>query len=119
MAYNVKLADRIRESIAHLSNVEEKQMFGGISFMVNGKMCVGVVKDEMMCRINPDMDETVLEMNGCRIMDFTGKKMKGYIFVNEDGIKAKKDFDYFVKLSLDFNEQAKASKKKNRRVGTY
>lgn len=119
MAYNEKLADRIRESISHLSNVEEKQMFGGICFMVDGKMCVGVVKDEMMCRINPEINETVLEMNGCRQMDFTGKQMKGYVFVSEDGIKSKKEFEYFINLSLDFNTIAKASKKKRRRSSAY
>ena len=114
MAYNVTLADRIRESVAHLPNVEEKHMFGGLTFMVDGKMCVGVVKDEMMCRINPDMNEAVLEMNGCRQMDFTGKLMKGYVFVSEDAIKSKKDFDYFINLSLEFNSIAKAAKKKRR-----
>lgn len=112
MAYNVKLADRIREELVDLTNIEEKQMFGGLCFMVNGKMCIGVVKDEMMCRINPDMDETVLEMNGCRPMDFTGKRMKGYVFVSEDGIKTKKRFEYFMSLCLEFNSIAKAAKKK-------
>src|ERR1700741_5315050 len=112
MAYSEKMADRIRESIAHISNVEEKQMFGGVCFMVNGKMCVGVVKEEMMCRINPEMDATVLEMQGCRQMDFTGKKMKGYVFVSEEGLKTKKQFDYFIDLSLEFNTLAKPAKKK-------
>lgn len=112
MAYNELLADKIRESVSHLPNVEEKNMFGGVSFMVNGKMCIGVVKDEMMCRINPDLDEIVLEMNGCRPMDFTGKRMKGYVFVCDEALKTKKQFDYFIKLCLDFNEQAKSSKKK-------
>lgn len=111
MAYNETLADKIRESVSHLPNVEEKNMFGGVSFMVNGKMCIGVVKDEMMCRINPDLDEIVLEMNGCRPMDFTGKRMKGYVFVSDEALKTKKQFDYFIQLCLDFNEQAKSSKK--------
>lgn len=111
MAYNEKLGDKIREVLVDEENIEEKAMFGGLCFMVNGKMCVGVVKDEMMCRINPDMDETVLEMDGCRPMDFTGKRMKGYVFVSEDGIKTKKQFDYFISLCLEFNSIAKASKK--------
>jgi TfoX/Sxy family transcriptional regulator of competence genes len=112
MAFNEKLADRIRESLVNEKQVEEKNMFGGVCFMVNGKMCVGVVKDEMMCRIDPEMDETVLEKAGCRRMDFTGKPMKGYVFISSEGMKTKKAFDYWINLCLDFNSTAKASKKK-------
>lgn len=112
MPFNEKLNDRIREAIAHLNDVEEKHMFGGTCFMVNGKMCLGVVKDEMMCRINPEVYEEVLEKKGCREMVFTGKPMKGYVFVNEDGMKTQKDFDYWINLCLAFNSKAKSSKKK-------
>jgi TfoX/Sxy family transcriptional regulator of competence genes len=112
MAYNEKLADRIREAIAHLPKVEEKQMFGGACFMVNGKMCVGVVKDEMMCRIDPALDEIVLEKHGCRPMDFTGRPMKGYVYISNEGMKTKKDFDYWIGLALDFNKNAKAISKR-------
>ena len=112
MAYNEKITNRIREQLAALPKVEEKEMMGGIAFMVNDKMCVGVVKDEMMCRIDPDVYETALEKNGCRPMDFTGKPMKGWVFVSEEGIKSKKDFEYWINLALAFNVKAKASKKK-------
>lgn len=114
MAFNEKLNDRIREAMAHLPKVEEKYMFGGTCYMLNGKMCVGVVKDEMMCRINPDVYEEALEKNGCREMVFTGKPMKGYVFVSEEGMKTKKEFDYWIKLCLEFNSIAKASKKKKK-----
>ena len=80
--------------------------------MLKGKMCIGVVKDEMMCRIDPDIYETALEKNGCREMIFTGKPMRGYVFISEEGMKTKKDFDYWIGLCLDFNNKAKASKKK-------
>lgn len=112
MAYDEKLAERIRERLADHKNIEEKEMMGGIAFMLNGKMCVGVVKDEMMCRIDPDLYKEVLEKQGCREMDFTGRPMKGWIFVDDTGMKSKKDFDYWLNLSLDFNKKAKASKKK-------
>ncbi len=112
MAFNEKLADRIRESLADVPKVEEKNMFGGVCFMVDGKMCIGVVKDEMMCRIDPEQAETALEKNGCRPMDFTGRPMKGYVYISDDGMKKKKDFDYWVGLCLEFNAKAKASKKK-------
>lgn len=112
MAFDEKLSDRIREAVQHIPKVEEKLMFGGVCFMINGKMCMGVVKDEMMCRIDPTLDELVLERNGCRQMDFTGKPMKGYVFISAEGMKSKKDFDYWISLCLDFNSKARASKKK-------
>ncbi len=112
MAFDEKLVDRIREMLVDLPKVEEKHMFGGVCFMVNGKMCVGVVKDEMMCRIDPKMDEIVLEKEGCRPMDFTGKRMKDYVFVSEEAIKTQKAFEYWINLCLEFNVQAKASKKR-------
>ena len=112
MAFDEKLVDRIRESLVDAKKVEEKNMFGGVCFMVDGKMCIGVVKDEMMCLIDPEMDASVLEKNGCRKMDFTGKPMKGYVFVAHEGMKTKKAFEYWVDLCLEFNSKAKASKKK-------
>lgn len=112
MAYNENLADRIRQSLAVVKNVKEKKMMGGLTFMGNDKMCIGIIKDEMMCRIEPGLQETALKKAGCRIMDFTGKPMKGYVMVNEKGMKTKKEFDYWINLCLDFNERAKSSKNK-------
>lgn len=112
MAYNESLANRIREALSTLSNVEEKEMMGGLTFMVNDKMCVGIIKDELMCRIDPDFHETAVEIPGCRTMDFTKRPMKGYIMVDENAMKSKKDFDYWINLSLEFNSKAKSSKKK-------
>ncbi len=112
MAYNQKLADRVRERMAELPNVDEKEMMGGLVFMYNGKMCVGVVKDELMCRIDPALHNDSVEKLGCRTMDFTKRPMKGYIFVEDIGMKSQKDFDYWIDLALDFNKKAKASKKK-------
>ena len=112
MAYNEKLAARIRERLEELPNIEEKQMMGGLTFMYNGKMCLGIIKDEMMCRIDPDIYEEVLERRGCRQMDFTGRPMIGYVLIDETGMSNKKDFEYWIGLSLDFNKKAKSSKKK-------
>ena len=114
MAYNKQLSDRIRTALMDLENIEEKEMFGGVCYMVDGKMCVGVVKDEMMCRINPAVYEEVLEKQGCREMVFTGKPMRGYVFVDESGIKSKKQFEYWINLCLEFNKLAKSSKKKKK-----
>lgn len=112
MAYSEKMADRIREALAGQKNIEEKKMFGGLCFMVNDKMCIGVNQDEIMCRIDPDIYDEAVERNGARPMDFTGRPMKGYVFVSEDSIKKKSDFDYWIKLCLEFNKKAKASKKR-------
>jgi hypothetical protein len=111
MAFNERLAQRIREALAGLPEVVEKKMFHGICFMVNGKMCICVRLDEMLCRIGPHGYAAALEMNYCRPMIHNGRTMTGFVFVSQEGIKKKKDFDYWVQLSLSFNKEAKASKK--------
>ena len=112
MAYNQKLADRIREELINLEGVEEKEMMGGLTFMLNGKMCVGVIKDEMMCRIDPKIHEMVIEKTGCRDMDFTGKTMKGWIFIDNYGMRDTNELNYWIGLAVDHNKYAKSSKKK-------
>lgn len=114
MAYNEQLAMRIREQLAELSNVKEKEMMGGLTFMVNDKMCIGIIKDEMMCRIAPEIQESVLEKVGCRIMDFTGRPMKGYVMVAQTGMNSQKEFEYWINLCLEFNNKAKSSKRKKK-----
>lgn len=81
--------------------------------MVNDKMCVGVVGDEMMCRIGEENYDTALERNGCREMVFTGRPMKGYVFVEEAVLKTRKDYQYWIDLCLEFNPKAKMAKKRN------
>lgn len=111
--YDETMADRVREIIAtNHKNIEEKKMFGGLCFMVNGKMCVGVEEERMMLRIGPDAFEEALEKDGCEPMDFTGKSMKGFVFVSNDMLSTKKQLLYWMKLALDYNKIAKASKKK-------
>jgi hypothetical protein len=69
-------------------------MMGRLTFMYNNKMCVGIIKDELMCRIEPTLHEIVIEKIGCRTMDFTKQSMKGYIMIDDNGIKSQKDFDF-------------------------
>lgn len=119
MAYSQQIADRIREALMNLPVVEEKKMFGGVCFMVDGKMCVGVIKDEMMCRIDPELEEMVLQKTGCRQMDFQKTRhMAGYVYISDEGMRSKKNFDYWINLCLDFNSRVPASKKslKNKKV---
>jgi TfoX/Sxy family transcriptional regulator of competence genes len=112
MAYNEKLADKIRERLADLPAIEEKEMMGGIAFMVNDKMCVGVIKDELMCRIDPAIHNTAVEMTGCRTMDFSRRPMIGYVLIDDTGMRTPKEFDFWIDLALEFNPKAKSSKKK-------
>jgi TfoX/Sxy family transcriptional regulator of competence genes len=111
MAYDEELADRIRKKLAPLSNIEEKQMMGGLTFMFNDKMCVGIFRGELMCRIDPDLQETVVTKTGCKVMEFNGRPMRGYMLISDEGIRSAKDFDYWINLALDFNKKAKSSKK--------
>ena len=112
MAYNEHLADRVRTALVEQTDVEEKKMMGGLTFMVNGKMCLGIVKDELMVRLNPDIHEEMIEKNGCRTMDFTAKPMKGYVFVEQEVLESEKELAYWVNLALEYNPIAKASQKK-------
>ena len=112
MAYSKDLANRIRQRFVDLFNIEEKEMMGGLTFMYNNKMCVGIIKDELMCRIDPILHEQSIEKNGCRTMDFTKRPMKGYVLIGESGMKSQSDFDYWINLALDFNKRAKSAKKK-------
>jgi TfoX/Sxy family transcriptional regulator of competence genes len=112
MAYSETLANRIREQLVGLKSVEEKEMMGGLTFMYNKKMCMGIIADEMMCRIDPERQEEALGKVGCRMMDFTGRPMKGYVMVAREGTKSKANFEYWINLCLEFNKKAKASKKK-------
>ncbi|MGZ5134550.1 MAG: TfoX/Sxy family protein [Flavitalea sp.] len=113
MAYNEKLADRTREiiSLTH-KKIVEKKMFGGLCFMVNDKMCVGVEHERLMIRLDPDRYDEVLEKEGCKPMDFTGKIMKGFVFVDIASVNTKAKLNYWIQLALEYNRKAKPSKKK-------
>lgn len=115
MAYNEKLADRVREIISATHEIsEEKKMFSGLCFMVNDKMCVGVEKDRLMVRFDPALQDELMEREDCLPMDFTGRIMKGYAFVDISALNTKKKLEYWIKLALDYNPVAKSSKKKKK-----
>ena len=113
MAYDEHLAGRINRTLKgkHIS-FKEKKMFGGLTFMIKEKMCIGVIKNSLMARIDPEMHETSLKKKGCQEMDFTGRPMKGFVIIDPEGIDRDKDLDYWIGLALDYNKMAKASKKK-------
>ena len=116
MAYSEYLADRISQFFNEKSiHFEAKKMMGGLCFMVDGKMCVGINKDEIMARIHPDKYEESLMKEGCKQMNFTGRPMKGFVFLTDEATDLEDDLYYWLQLALDFNPLAKASKKKKKK----
>ena len=96
MAYDEGLAQRIREVLEDRPGVNEKKMFGGLCFLVNGNMCCGVATDELMVRVGPDAYEAALAEPHAREMDFTGRAMKGFVFVGLDGFESDEDLERWV-----------------------
>ena len=80
--------------------------------MVNDKMCVGVEQHRLMVRIDPRRFDEAMEKEGCKPMDFTGRVMKGFVFVDADVLNTKKKLEYWIELALEYNSIAKSSKKK-------
>ena len=115
MAIDEQLTARVRELIAPFSdNVVEKKMFGGICFMVNDKMFMGVQVDHLMVRINPNMQEEALLKEGCVPMEMGNKSFKGFVFVDTAAVTTKTKLNYWVKLAMEYNPIAPASKKKKK-----
>jgi hypothetical protein len=114
MAYDTNLVDRVREYLAEIPNIEieEKEMFNVLNFMVNGKTCTCVSGENLMLRFDPSRQEELSEKNGYETMLMKGKEYKGYCYVNPDGFKNKNDFEFFLNLCLDFNKVAKSSRKR-------
>jgi TfoX/Sxy family transcriptional regulator of competence genes len=113
MPYDNTLAIRVREYLSELDELEvkEKKMFGGLAFMVNGKMCINVVDDQLMCRFDPERTEELSKRNGYLPMIMKNRNYKGYCYVEPAGYKSENDFEFWLNLCLDYNHRAKSSKK--------
>lgn len=111
MAINEKLTNRVRELLADVNTVEEKKMFSGIAFMVDEKLCVAVRNDNIMVRINPSLHDELVEKEDCSPMIMRGKDLNGYVIVDETALTSRKQLQYWIQLALDYNPEAKASKK--------
>lgn len=113
------LMGRVRELLLQAlppnPDVEEKKMFNGVAFMVNGKMCICVSNDEIMCRINPLIHEKMVEKPGCRAMEMKGKAYKGFVYVENNAITGRDNLNFWVNLCLEYNPLAKASAKKKKK----
>jgi TfoX/Sxy family transcriptional regulator of competence genes len=113
MAYNELLADRVRHALKeNKTSFEEKKMFGGLCFLVDEKMCLGIVKEELMVRIAPENQDEFLAEKGSRLMDFTNNSMKGFLFVTPEGVDMDDDLNRWVERCLEYNPRAKSSKSK-------
>jgi TfoX/Sxy family transcriptional regulator of competence genes len=114
MPYDQHLLERI-EKVFTEKKVKsiQKNMIGGLCFMVNDKMVVGVTSDSLMVRIDPVLYPMALKKKGCRQMDFNGRTLKGFLLVESIGIRSDKDLLYWIDLSLDFSPKVKAARKKS------
>lgn len=116
MAYDAELAARVARIFARKRvRAESKPMMGGLLFKVDGKMCVGVEKSRLMVRLDPAEEAAALERPGCRPMDFTGRPLRGYVFVDIQVLETEAQVTPWLELALDFNPRAKASKKIKRK----
>jgi TfoX/Sxy family transcriptional regulator of competence genes len=112
MAYDKFLSERIR---SYLNNrniaFSETRVMGGVCYMIDDKMCVGVIKNDLMARIDPATEQELLLKQGARPMDFTKRPMKGYVFIDQTGTDMDRDLESWIQRCLDFNPSAKSSKK--------
>lgn len=114
MAYNEKMTIRVREALAGVPNVEEKKMFRGVTFMINGKMAISTGDDRFMFRIDPELHDEMVEKEGVNGVIMRGREYKGYVHVHEDVVPTKRELNKWIKLVLDFNKKAKATPKKKK-----
>lgn len=102
MAYDELLADRVRRAVGPRPDVTEKNMFGGVAFLLNGKMFCGIIKQDLMVRVGPDRYEAALGEGHVRPMDFTGRPMKGYVFVGPGGSRTEEAIKKWVERGAAF-----------------
>ena len=113
MAYDNYLSERIDQLLNHKKiQYHSKKMMGGLCYMLDDKMLCGIVRNQLMARIGPDRYQESLKKEGVHQMTFTGRSMKGYVFIDMDALDTDEELEYWVQLCLDFNPLAKSSKKK-------
>jgi TfoX/Sxy family transcriptional regulator of competence genes len=113
LAYNERLAERVRGIVSDGPELSERKMFGGLAFMLNGNMFCGITRDDLMVRVGPERFEQALNSPGARPMDFTGRPMKGMVFVGPEGYKDDPQLRGWVEQTLEYARSlpAKTSKR--------
>ena len=102
MAYDERLAERVREVLGPKRNLREQKMFGGLCFMLQGNMCCGIMGDELMVRVGPDAHEESLARPHARPMDFTGRPLRGMVYVATPGLRTKRSLSQWVERGAAF-----------------
>src|SRR5882672_3247988 len=102
MAFDESLAARIRDALARKKNVEEKKMFGGVGFLLNGNMLVGVWKDSLIVRLGPDQAEEALLEPHVKEFDITGRPMKGWVLVEPKGVTDEDQLKGWIQRAVKF-----------------
>jgi TfoX/Sxy family transcriptional regulator of competence genes len=102
MAYDETLASRVRRILSSLAGFSEQKMFGGLSFLIHGNMCCGVLKDELVLRLDPARAQELLSGPHTRTMDFTGRPMKGFVFVEAGGLATDQQLRRWIDAALSF-----------------
>ena len=102
MAYDRGLAQRVREVLLDRPGISERAMFGGLAFLVYGKMFVGIRNSSLMARVGPERHQDALAMPSVRVMDFTGRPMKGYVYIDPPAISADRDLQAWVLWCVEF-----------------
>ena len=123
MAFDDYTAERISHVFKEKKTAfETKKMIGGLCYMVDGKMCCGIHNDKktgasiLMARVGEAFYEEALTIEGCELMTFTGRSMKGFVFVNADATDREEDLAFWIQKCIDFNPLAKATKKKKKKA---
>lgn len=113
MSYDEKIALRVRKLLSRRPSLTERRMFGGVCYMLNGNMCCGVLNDELIVRVAPDQYEAAMKRAHTRVLDFTGKPMKGFVVVLPKGYRSDKAFKDWIAMGVQCarSRPAKAAKK--------
>jgi TfoX/Sxy family transcriptional regulator of competence genes len=109
MAYDEGLAERLRGALEDQRGLSEKRMFGGLCFMLDGKMCVGIVKDELMVRVGAERHAEALKKPHARPMDFTGRPMTGFVYVAPEGLESDRELEGWVDLGVSCARSVKSA----------
>ena len=115
MSYDERLATRIRKCLADCTDVVEKKMFGGLCFMVGGRMCCGLTNTDFMVRVGPDQYDEALAQPHARPMDFTGRPLKGMVYVAAEGLRTDAALGRWIRRGLSFVSGAKPTTTNDRR----
>lgn len=117
MAYDEGLAQRIREVLGERGGLTERRMFGGLAFLLDGKMFVGVQDSTLMARVGPERHDDALAQPHVRAMDFTGRPMRGYVYVDAPGLASDQNLQAWVLWCADHVARLPTKPPKTRRAG--